>query len=162
MNYYNKNRSLSVIAALLLFAVFAAGVFFVLLGGAKVYRSLVQRDAAVYDSRTCSQYLFSKLRQAPNPDAVSVSSLGGVEAIRIAQTVAGDSYVTWIYCWDGWLMELFCVADGEFTPEDGQKVLRAGDFSVTWQDDLLMISLTDGNGQTLQLQHVLRGWEETP
>ena len=85
-----------------------------------------------------------------------------MEAIRIAQTVAGDSYVTWIYCWDGWLMELFCVADGEFSPEDGQKVLRAGDFSVTRQDDLLTISMTDGNGQTLQLRHVLRGWEETP
>lgn len=162
MKNYKKEYSLSVVAALLLFAVFAVGVFSVLLGGAKVYRALVQRDAAVYDSRTSSQYLLSKLRQAPDPQAVSIGEFGGSAAIRITQTIAEDPYVTWIYCWDGWLMELFCAADGEFTPEDGEKVLPARDLSVTQQNDLLVIAITDGSGESLRLQYVLRGWEESP
>ena len=157
-----KEHSLSTIAALLLFVIFATGVFAVLLTGAKVYRGLTQRDASAYDSRTCSQYLASKLRQAPSPDAVSVSEFGGAEALVITQVIDGDAYTTQIYCYNGWLMELFCVAGGEFSPEDGEKVLPASGLKVTQQGDLLMISVTDGNGEHLQLRFTLRGWEEMP
>lgn len=157
-----KERSLSTIAALLLFAIFATGVFVVLLTGAKVYRTLAQRDASAYDSRTSSQYLASKLRQAPSPDAVSVSEFGGAEALVITQVIDGDAYTTRIYCYDGWLMELFSVADGEFSPGDGEKVLPASNLSVTQQQDFWIISLTDGNGQDLQLRYAQRGWEELP
>jgi len=162
MKDYKKERNLSTIAALLLFAVFATGVFAVLLTGAKVYRTLVQRDETVYDSRTCSQYLASKLRQIPTPDAISVSEFGESEALIITQVMEEDTYVTRIYCHNGWLMELFSVAQGEFSPEDGEKVLPASGLKVTQQGDLLMISVTDGNGEHLQLRFTLRGWEEMP
>lgn len=156
MRNYKKERSLSTVAALLLLSVFAACVLSVLLSGGKVYRTLAQRDADAYDSRTCSQYLLSKLRQAPDANGVSILDFGGSEAIQIAQTIEGDRYVTRIYCYDGWLMELFCLADGAFSPEDGEKVLPASDLSVTQQQDLLVIGITDGNGQKLQLRHTLR------
>lgn len=162
MKSNKKERNLSTIAALLLFAVFATGVFAVLLTGAKVYRTLVQRDETVYDSRTCSQYLASKLRQTPTPDAISVSEFGESEALIITQVMEEDTYVTRIYCHNGWLMELFSVAQGEFSPEDGEKVLPASGLKVTQQGDLLMISVTDGNGEHLQLRFTLRGWEEMP
>ena len=162
MKDYKKERSLSTVAAILLFVVFAAGVFGVLLGGAEVYRSLAQRDAEVYDSRTCHQYLANKLRQAPKPDAVRIVPFGESDGLQIVQSVEGEPYVTWIYCHDGWLMELFCIADGEFSAEDGEKILPASGLSVTQQQDLLRIDITDENGQTLQLNHALRGWEETP
>jgi len=162
MKSNKKERNLSTIAALLLFAVFATGVFAVLLTGAKVYRTLVQRDETVYDSRTCSQYLASKLRQIPTPDAISVSEFGESEALIITQVMEEDTYVTRIYCHNGWLMELFSVAQGEFSPEDGEKVLPASGLKVTQQGDLLMISVTDGNGEHLQLRFTLRGWEEMP
>ncbi len=153
-------RKLSTVAALLLFAVFATGVFAVLLTGAKIYRNLVRVDASAYDSRTCSQYLASKIRQAPSPDAVCVEVFWGTEALVITQNIDGDAYVTRIYCHDGWLMELFSIADGEFSPEDGDKVLPASNLSVTQQQDLLLISVTDGNGKQMQLRHTLRGWED--
>ncbi|MBO5891629.1 MAG: DUF4860 domain-containing protein [Oscillospiraceae bacterium] len=162
MKSNKKERKLSTIAALLLFAVFATGVFAVLLTGAKVYRTLVQRDETVYDSRTCSQYLLSKLRQAPNPDSVSISDFGQSNALVITQVIEGDAYVTRIYCHNGWLMELFSVAEGAFSPEDGEKILPASDLKVTQQGDLLKIAITDGNGEKLQLQYTLRGWEEVP
>ena len=56
MRNYTKERSLSTLAALLTFALFAIGILSVLLGGAKVYRRLNQRDQQSYDSRTCAQY----------------------------------------------------------------------------------------------------------
>lgn len=157
-----KERNLSIIAAILLFAIFATGVFAVLLTGAKVYRALVQRNETAYDSRTCSQYLASKLRQTPNPDAVSASEFGESEALIITQVIEGETYVTRIYCHNGWLMELFSVAGGEFSPEDGEKILPASEMKIAQQGDLLMISVTDGNGENLRLRYSLRGWEETP
>ena len=162
MKNNKKERNISTIAALMLFVVFATGVFAVLLTGAKVYRTLVQRDESTYDSRTCSQYLASKLRQVPNPDAVSISEFGESEALVITQVIEGDAYVTRIYCHNGWLMELFSVAGGEFSPEDGEKVLPASALNVMQQGDLLTIGITDGNGEDLQLQYTLRGWEEMP
>lgn len=162
MNNNKKERNLSTIAALLLFAVFAVGVFSVLLGGVKLYRALVQRDENAYDTRTCSQYLLSKLRQSPTPDAVSVSQFGNADALVITQDIEGDAFVTRIYCHNGWLMELYSIADAEFSPEDGEKVLPASGLSVTQTDDLLCITITDPEGKEQMLQHTLRGWEAVP
>ena len=162
MNNNKKERKLSTIAALMLFAVFAVGVLMVLLGGAKLYRTLVQRDVTAYDSRTCSQYLLSKLRQAPAPGAVEICQFGDAEALGIKQVIDGDTYVTRIYCHDGWLMELFSLSEGEFSPEDGEKVLPASGLEVTQQGDLLIIAVVDGNGVNIQLRYAVRGWEEMP
>ena len=162
MKDYKSERSVSTVAALLLLAVFAVGVLGVLLGGAQSYRYLTQRDEATYDSRTCIQYLATKLRQSPQSNVVQIVSFGDGSALLIPETVDGEDYVTRIYCHDGWLMELYSVADGEFSPEDGEKILPASDLTVTRQQDLLVIGITDGNAQALQMKISLRGWEEMP
>lgn len=159
MKNYKNERKLSTVAALLLFTVFAVGVFSVLFGGTRIYRNLVQRDAATYDSRTGCQYLMSKLRQAPEPQAVGVSQFEGLDTLLITETIDGDMLVTRIYCYNGWLMELYSFSDSEFSPEDGEKVLPAKSFSVTQQQDLLLLELTDENGKSYELRHTLRGWE---
>ena len=155
-------RSISGLAALLLLGVFAVGILAVLLSGARAYQRLTERDRLAYDSRTCVQYVATKVRQAPAPGAVVLSDFGDGDAMIISEEIEGARYWTQVYCYDGWLMELFCVAGGEFSPEDGEKVLPASDLKVTQQGDLLMISVTDGNGEHLQLRFTLRGWEEMP
>ncbi|MBQ2785966.1 MAG: DUF4860 domain-containing protein [Oscillospiraceae bacterium] len=162
MKDYKSERSVSTVAALLLLAVFAVGILGVLLGGAQSYRYLTQRDAAAYDSRTCTQYLVTKLRQAPQCNGVQVVPFGDGSALLIPETVDGEDYVTRIYCHAGWLMELYSVADGEFSPEDGEKILPASDLTITRQQDLLLIGITDANDQVLQMKISLRGWEELP
>lgn len=162
MKDYKSERSVSTVAAVLLLAVFAAGVLGVLLGGAKSYRRLTQRDAAAYDSRTCTQYLVTKLRQSPESGSVQIVSFGDGSALLIPHTVDGEDYMTRIYCHDGWLMELYSIADGEFSPEDGEKILPASDLTITLQQDLLVIGITDGNKQALQMKVSLRGGEELP
>ena len=162
MKDYKSERSVSTVAALLLFAVFAAGVLGVLLGGAQSYRRLTQRDAAAYDSRTCTQYLVTKLQQSPESGSVQIVPFGEGSALLIPHTVGGEDYMTRIYCHDGWLMELYSIADGEFSPEDGEKILPASDLTITRQQDLLVIGITDGNKQALRIKVSLRGWEELP
>ncbi len=162
MKEYKNERPVSAVAALLLFAVFAVGVLCVLLTGAQGYRRLNAREEAAYNSRICAQYLATKLRQAENAGAVDTAAFGDADALQIIQTVEEEVYITRIYCYDGWLMELFTLDGGEFSPEDGERVLPASNLSVSRQEQLLLICITDGSGRQLQLQHALQGWEEVP
>lgn len=156
MRNYNKERSLTALAALLIFALFAIGILSVLLGGAGVYRRLTLRNEASYDSRTCTQYIATKLRQASSPGAVAVAAFGEGDALVIAEEIEGARFLTRVYCHNGWLMELFTVADGAFAPEDGEKILPLEALSLTQNGQLLEISLTDTRGDRRDLALYLR------
>lgn len=160
MNTDKKERSISGLAALLVFAVFAVGILFVLLSGAQAYQRITERDRISYDSRTCIQYLATKLRQADCPEHVSVASFGSGDALQIAQQYGEDVYLTRVYCHDGWLMELFTVADGSFAPEDGEKILPLAQLTLRQSGNLITAALTDETGAPLQLKLLVRGGEE--
>ena len=157
MRNYTKERSLSTLAALLTFALFAIGILSVLLGGAKVYRRLNQRDQQSYDSRTCAQYIATKLRQVPTPDAVVIASFGDGDALLIGETIGQDSYLTRVYCYNGWLMELFTISGGDFAPEDGEKILPLRDLTLNHEESRISVSLTDTNDCTQHLILHIRG-----
>lgn len=159
MKHRLKQQSISSLAALLVFGIFAVGILSVLLSGAGAYQRLTERDRLAYDSRTCAQYVATKVRQAAAPDAVRVESFGGVDALVIVQVYDGVEYWNRIYCHDGWLKELFTAAEGEFAPEDGEKILQAQKLELEWRDNLLCIELTDGNGTPMELNLALRTGE---
>lgn len=156
MKHRLKQQSISALAALLVFGVFAVGILSVLLSGAGAYQRLTERDRLAYDSRTCAQYVATKVRQAGASGAVRVESFGGVDALVIVQVYDGVEYWNRIYCHDGWLKELFTAAEGEFAPEDGEKILQAQKLELEWQGSLLCIELTDGNGTPMELNLALR------
>ena len=69
--------SISGLAAALLLCVFALMILSVLLGGAGAYQRLTARGQESYDSRSCAQYVATKLRQAPSAESVELRSFGG-------------------------------------------------------------------------------------
>jgi Na+-transporting NADH:ubiquinone oxidoreductase subunit NqrC len=156
----NKKHTLSQLGALVVFVLLAVGIVSVLLSGAQAYRRLTQRDQQVYDSRTGIQYIATRIRQAPGPEAVVVMAFGQGDCLSVCQNIGGQDYVTRIYCHDGWLRELFTAAQGDFDPADGEKILPAQDLSLSLADGLLTAVLTDTreNTQTISLQ--LRGSRE--
>lgn len=153
----NDKKALSALAALLIFAVFAIGILGVLLGGANTYRRLTQRNQSAYDSRTCIQYIATRVRQASSGANVRVESFGDCDALLIYDEIAGETYLTRVYCHDGWLMELFTAAEGGFAPEDGEKLLPAQALTFALTDGLITATLTDDDGSDHQLQLQLRG-----
>lgn len=159
MKHRLKQQSISALAALLMFGVFAVGILSVLLTGAGAYQRLTERDRLAYDSRTCAQYVATKVRQAGAPGAVRVENFGGVDALVIVQEYDGVEYWNRIYCHDGWLKELFTAAQGEFAPEDGEKILPAQKLELERQNGLLRVKLTDGNGTAMDLNLALRAGE---
>ncbi|MCQ2566116.1 MAG: DUF4860 domain-containing protein [Clostridia bacterium] len=155
----NSKNSISGLATLLMFGVFAVCIMSVLLTGAGAYKRLTQRDQASFSARTCSQYIVTKVRQAGSPDAVSVESFDGYDCLVFAEDIDGWTYVTRVYCCDGWLCELFTAEDGGFLPEDGEKVVEAEDLKVYSENGLINVSVTDREGYESSFCLNVRGME---
>lgn len=73
---------------------------------------------------------------------------------------AGSDHPTWIYCRDGWLMELYGPAEERPGPEAGQRLLRVESLSFSLDDGLLTVDIVmpEGGSETLLLS--LRSGEE--
>lgn len=144
------------LAALLLFGVFAVCVLIVLLSGADAYRGLTERDRAAYTRRTCAQYVATRVRQSDSAWNIAVTDFGDGKALVLD---ANWDYVTYIYCHDGWLMELYCLAEETMEPEDGEKILAAQAMDFTLEDGLLAITARDSAGGETSLLLSLRSGE---
>lgn len=137
--------------ALLLFGVFAVCLLAVLLTGANSYQALTQRDRAASDSRTCAQYLATRVRQADQYQAIGVEPFGDGDALAFRQDIDGRAYVTRVYVSGGWLMELFSAADLTLSPQDGERIMAAQALTAQQEDGLLRISITPAQGDPTQL-----------
>ena len=140
---------------LLLFGVFAVCVLIVLLTGAKAYRGLTERDRTAYDRRTCVQYIATKVRQGDVEGGVTVEPFGDTAALCMRQY----GFVTRVYCYDGWLMEMYTFEDAELTPQDGEKVMPLSGLSFDLEDGLLTVERQSGEGVTDTLRLALRSGE---
>ena len=145
-----RSNKITQLMALLTFAVFAVCVLLVLLSGADVYQRLTAEGENQYARRTAAQYLTTRVRQAED---VTVGDFAGLDALEFRETVNGRGYITRVYCYEGDLRELFTPAEGNFLPEDGEKLLQAEDLSLSLEENLLQVQITlpDGSVQTLQL-----------
>jgi len=157
MKKHQSGQSISALAALVLLAVFAVGLLSVLLSGAGAYRRLSERDRNSYDSRTCIQYVAAKVRQAPAPGSVSLSKFGAGDCLILSEQVDGWEYLTRIYCYEGWLMELFAASGDDFAPEDGERLMPLNRFSLVLEGSLLQVNTVDTQGFEHRLLLSLRG-----
>ncbi len=155
----NKHTStgLANLVPLLLFAVLAVSVLTVLMTGAEQYGALTERDQVIHTQRTAIQYIHTKLRQAP--DGVTVTDFDSCTTVSITENIEGFPCVTRIYCYDGYLRELFALAGEEMTPAAGEKIIEMEHMDVTMTDGLLTITLMDESGDTMTVVHYVEKGE---
>lgn len=151
-----SERSISSVAALMMLAVFSLSILGVLLGGGRIYKNLTLQGKTDYDSRTCLQYLSTKLFQSTSPESISIHSFGTSDALFLTENIDGREYVTRIYCHNGWLMELFSVNSDGFAPEDGEKILPLDSLTVTRNGSLLTLQAALAD-QVWSMRHSIRG-----
>ena len=154
-----NKRKMDSVLVWLLFGVFAACILAVLLTGAEVYQRLSRRDQTGYEERTASQYLATRVRQADRLGGVEAGSYQGLDALILTEEVDGAVYKTRVYCYDGYLRELFAAADWEGSPEDGEKILEADGLTIKRDGRLLTAELTDSEGKPRQIKLYLRSGE---
>ena len=137
-NIKTRKGNVDVLAALLLLCAFAICILSVLMAGTRIYRDLTARDQIVYEDTVRSLYISTKLAQARNGDAIGVED---GSCITILSELGGGSYITRIYCYDGWIRELFTRADYTWSPKDGEKVSRADYLQAEIENGILKVTI---------------------
>ena len=143
------------LGALLLFGVFAVCVLGVLLTGARAYGRLTQRDREAYDRRTALQYVATRVRQADSLEGIGVEEFLGTSALVLQE---GD-YVTRVYCYEGWLMELYVSREDPLGPADGERIMELEGLELSLEDGLLSVTATHKTGEENSLLLSLRSGE---
>lgn len=146
-----RTEKISGILPLLLFAVAAVCVFFVLLAGVGVYTRLNGRDEAAYEKRTAAGYLTEKVRQCSGN--VHWDALDGTGALVLEE----GEFLTRIYCHEGWLWELYSEKDSGAGPEDGEQILPLRSLEGSLEEGLLTLALTLENGEEQKILLHIRG-----
>ncbi|MBE6598238.1 MAG: DUF4860 domain-containing protein [Ruminococcaceae bacterium] len=144
-----ENR-ISVIAALLLLALFAVFAVAVLVSGVRIADKVItERDGARL-CRDTVQYVTARFRQSQST-AVSVEDFHGQPALVFSEDIGGEVYLTRIYCYDGYLRELFAEDGIEMGAEDGEKLLSLAKLEVREERGGAHLSFMWENGETGQV-----------
>ena len=116
-----------------------------------------------YDLRTVTQYLTTRIRQADQTSAVSVRKFGQIDILVLSEDLDGTCYETSIYCYNGYLRELYCQAGLDLPPEFGEEILAINSFQAVYTPSLLHITfeMSDGTAETILL-HLRSGKGVTP
>jgi hypothetical protein len=139
-----NNHHTETLAAMLLFGVFAVCVLLVLFTGTRVYRRLSEQNSSNYYRRTCTQYLVTRVH---NAERIETAPFGNGNAMLLREDIEGTEYVTYVYCYDGFLCELFTEYQEEAEPENGEAVIRADALDVEIENGLLKAELTAPDDQ---------------
>ena len=144
------------ILGFMLFAIVSVCVLLVVLAGADVYGRLTQRGQDAYERRTVPQYIATKVRQADSEAAVSVGRRNGVDTLQLTEWISGKNYVTHIYCYEGFVRELFAEESVSFEPESGEKIAEATRVEFTLEKGCLHVSVDREDGESEELILMLR------
>ena len=112
----------------LFFVLTATSVALVVLASG-TYSRQVQDSEDSFASRTALSYVTEKIHQADEYGAVYAGTFDGQDAIVIRQTYSEQTYVTYLYEYDGYLRELFIQDGVDAKASDGRKILASDCFS---------------------------------
>ena len=152
-----KKSNLGFLLVLLVFAVFMVSILVVLLTGADVVQGITERDQKSYEQRTAVQYIASRVRQADQTGMIRVDSSETVgDRLVLVEEIDGILCETVIYCYDGYLRELFSVDGYDPGAEFGEKILPVERICATDCGAYLVIEIRFADGETRSMTLYLR------
>jgi hypothetical protein len=96
-------------------------------------------------------------------DGIALRAFDGQDALVILEDIEGTRYETYIYCYEGYVRELFAEAGGSYAAEDGEKILPLEQLMVREEDGCLELELLEEDGKVQELRLCLRsGGEVVP
>lgn len=153
----NDHRNMTSLLALAVFGIFALCVAAVLLTGAGAYKKLTDRGTDSYEHRVAVRYLTTRFHQAPN---VRIEDFSGLQAMTVREEIGGRVYVTRVYCYDGYIRELFAAESAAVSPNDGEMLLAAEGLTFSVDGELMTVEITHPDGDKQQLFLWLPKWKE--
>lgn len=125
-----NNHTIDMVFVITLFFVFSLSALMLVIIGADVYKKTVASMDSNYISRTSFAYVTEKIRQNDSYDSIEIKPYGEGDALLLKETIEDTSYTTYLYIYNGYLMELFAKSDQDLSPDSGQKILAIQSFSI--------------------------------
>lgn len=153
--YFQKNHSIDLLFTVSLFCVFALSALGVTAAGAVLYQRTVSQEREDYNLYTSLAYIEQKLKSCDRTGGISLEEEEPGTVLCLHQDIRANSYLTYIYEYEGSLTELFIPADQEPDFSGGTPLLDIEDleFTMTGQGLLsLKVTQAPGNSQTLLWQ----------
>lgn len=132
LNPNKKDRhmidSVFVILLMLLFVLCALSVIAI---GATVYQKNVSSMANNNSHRIAGAYITEKIRQSDINGSIYIKELFGENSLVMTKEINGELFDTYIYDFDGKLMELMARDDlSVIYPQSGQKIMDIKSFDI--------------------------------
>ncbi len=144
--------SVFVICLMLLFVLCALSVIAI---GASIYQKNVSSMANNNSHRIASAYITEKIRQSDINGSVRTRDLFGEKVLVMSREVNGEIYNTYIYDFDGKLMELMARDNlNMIYPQSGQKIMDVKSFDIEEVPDNMFkieVVLEDGTEDFLYI-----------
>lgn len=147
--FTGEKHSIDKLFSILLFGMYILFLLLVLLFGAKAYQTAVKGTDENRHLRTAMSYITTKIRQHDSGENVFVSAFNGNEALCMTNEIDGETFVTYIYLYEGTLKELFTAKGSTASPSMGTSIASLDSFVIDeTPDGFFRISMVDTNGTT--------------
>ncbi len=138
MNFKNREKPIvDILFILALFCAFLVSALFIILFGAKIYRSTVSDMDTNFTSRTSLSYITEKMRQHDSVGGAEVRFIDEQPVLVLTQVQDDVNYCTYLFSHDGYLKEITAKDNFMFDFSGGQNILALTDFSATEINDSL-------------------------
>lgn len=119
--------------------------------GSGVYQRVSTAGREHTTHRTALSYVANQLRQGAH-GPVAVGEFEGCPALRMREAGQENSrYVTYIYCYDGQLRELYTELGSGLRPADGVALLALSGLTFSRTGALLRVTAGDEKGMTWEM-----------
>lgn len=153
MRFQIRNKHLiDLVFPIALLFVFATSSLVVLVLAANIYSSTTNQIQTNDQNRTSLSYISQKMRQNDMGGDISIEKVDDIDCLTIRSSLNGNSYITYIYEYEGVLKELFVNADVRISLKNGKDIMTIDSLSMYEIDDGLFSFLsTDKGGKTNSL-----------
>ena len=140
----DNQHTVDMLFVITLFCVFAVCASLLIALGANIYKSTIDSMEDHYTLPTALSFVTEKVHQHDTSDSVSIVTYGDGSALLLKEEYGSATYYDYIYCYDGYLRELF-VADGvNLSPDAGEKLMAVSSWDIDMADSgLLHVSIGD-------------------
>jgi len=121
----HSSGAINTLFVLGLFFIFTVSVLFVLYSAASIYKDTASVMKSRHEERTALSYITTKIRNLDISGSVSIGDIGGNEALILTESYDGLDINTYIYCYDGYLREIYALSTDKIDPVLGVTVIKA-------------------------------------
>lgn len=150
-NTTNRAPTVHRISGLMVFLLLAMLAIFSLVSvmlGVQIYNNVVATAETNSSVRTSLSYVVSKVRANDAAGMVELRNIDGIDVIVLGSFYGEERYNTYIYYYNGALMEYDGADDREFDPAYGANsiIAKVPYFGVTFDGELFTFTITDNEG----------------